>query len=49
MTSFSIKILGTNAALPEESTITSAQVITVHEQMYVVDCGEGMQSKTQAI
>ncbi|MBK8670150.1 MAG: ribonuclease Z [Saprospiraceae bacterium] len=45
MTSFSIKILGTNAALPEESTITSAQVITVHEQMYVIDCGEGMQSK----
>jgi len=44
---FNITILGTNAALPDKDTITSAQVVNVHDHLYVVDCGEGMQSKLQ--
>lgn len=42
---FSITILGCNAALPSYGDITSAQVVNVHERLYVVDCGEGMQTK----
>jgi ribonuclease BN (tRNA processing enzyme) len=44
---FNITILGTNAALPVRDSITSAQIVNVHDQLYVVDCGEGMQSKLQ--
>ncbi len=44
---FSITILGTNAALPDSHSITSAQVVNVHDQLYVLDCGEGMQAKLQ--
>lgn len=44
---FNFTILGTNAALPERDTITSAQVVNVRDHLYVVDCGEGMQSKLQ--
>jgi ribonuclease Z len=44
---FNITILGTNAALPGSDSITSAQVVNVHDQLYIVDCGEGMQGKLQ--
>jgi ribonuclease Z len=44
---FNITILGTNAALPDRDTITSAQVVNIRDHLYVVDCGEGMQSKLQ--
>lgn len=42
---FSITILGCNAALPGYREITSAQVVNVHEHLYAVDCGEGMQTR----
>ncbi len=44
---FSITILGTNAALPGKNTITSAQVLNVHDHLYLIDCGEGTQMKMQ--
>jgi len=42
---FSITILGTNAALPGPDTITTSLILNAHDQLYVFDCGEGMQSK----
>lgn len=47
MLKFNITILGANAALPILDTITSAQVVNVDERLYIVDCGEGMQTKLQ--
>ncbi len=42
---FSVTILGTNAALPGPDTITTSIILNAHDQFYVFDCGEGMQSK----
>lgn len=47
MVTFSVTILGTNAALPDKSSITSAQVVNIREHLYLVDCGEGTQMKLQ--
>ncbi|KXK41073.1 MAG: ribonuclease Z [Saprospiraceae bacterium] len=42
---FTIKILGSNAALPALNTIASAQLVTVGHHSYLIDCAEGTQMK----
>ncbi|MBC7886237.1 MAG: ribonuclease Z, partial [Saprospiraceae bacterium] len=44
---FSITILGSNAAIPGKDSITSAQLITIRDHLYLMDCGEGTQMKLQ--
>ncbi len=44
---FSVTILGTLAAMPDFVSITSAQVLTIREQHYLIDCAEGCQMKLQ--
>lgn len=41
--SFSVTILGSGSALPTAKKHHSAHVLNVHEQFYLVDCGEGTQ------
>ncbi len=41
--SFSIKILGSNSAIPAYGRNHSSQHLTVHNQHYLIDCGEGTQ------
>jgi ribonuclease Z len=40
---FNVTILGSNSAVPAHGRHPSAQVINVHDQLYLVDCGEGTQ------
>lgn len=40
---FSVTILGCSSAKPSPSRHHSAQLINIHEQFYMVDCGEGTQ------
>lgn len=44
---FSVTILGTLAAMPDAYSITSAQVLTIRDQLYMIDCAEGCQMKLQ--
>jgi ribonuclease Z len=44
---FSVTILGALAAMPDASSITSAQVLTIRDQLYLIDCAEGCQMKLQ--
>ena len=44
---FEVLILGTNAALPLNNKITSAQVLNADEYLYLLDCGEGTQMKLE--
>jgi ribonuclease Z len=44
---FEVLILGTNAALPHNNKITSAQVLNADEYLYLLDCGEGTQMKLE--
>jgi len=41
--SFSVTILGCGAATPTSRYNPSAQVVDVHDKLYLVDCGEGTQ------
>ena len=41
--SFSIKILGTGSASPLKGRHHSAQLATVNQASYLLDCGEGTQ------
>ena len=41
--SFSVTILGSASAKPTAGRHPSAQVVNVHEQLYLVDAGEGVQ------
>ena len=41
--SFSIKILGSNSAIPAYGRNHSSQLLTVHNHRYLIDCGEGTQ------
>lgn len=41
--SFSLKILGTASALPVSDKNPSAQVLSVHGRLFLIDCGEGTQ------
>lgn len=40
---FTVSILGTSSATPTKSRFTTAQVVNVNEQLYLIDCGEGTQ------
>ncbi|MGH2643730.1 MAG: ribonuclease Z [Chitinophagaceae bacterium] len=40
---FSVTILGNNSALPAHGRHPTSQVITFHDRLYLVDCGEGTQ------
>jgi ribonuclease Z len=40
---FSVTILGSSSALPTASRFPSAQLVSIHERPYLVDCGEGAQ------
>lgn len=40
---FSVTILGCSSAIPTPVRSLSAQVVNVHEKLYLIDCGEGTQ------
>jgi ribonuclease Z len=40
---FEIRLLGCNAALPAFGRFPSSQIINIHEQLFLIDCGEGTQ------
>ncbi|MEN9685492.1 MAG: hypothetical protein RLZZ28_1278 [Bacteroidota bacterium] len=40
---FGVTILGNNSALPAYERHPSAQVVTLNEQLFLIDCGEGTQ------
>ncbi len=40
---FELTILGTNAAVPYRDRFLSGQVLNIHEQLFLIDCGEGTQ------
>jgi ribonuclease Z len=42
---FEITTLGTGAALPARGRYPSAQLLNVHDRLYLVDCGEGTQER----
>lgn len=42
---FSVTILGSNSAIPVHGRHPSAQVINIHDQLFLVDCGEGTQMR----
>ncbi len=42
---FEITTLGTGAALPARGRFPSAQLLNVHEALYLIDCGEGTQER----
>ncbi|MFI3266983.1 MAG: ribonuclease Z [Rikenellaceae bacterium] len=42
---FSITILGTSSALPTVNKNPSAHALNVHEQIFLLDCGEGTQQQ----
>lgn len=45
MGSFRFTVLGSNSALPSSSRHPSSHVVTVHERVYLIDAGEGVQSQ----
>src|SRR5215207_6589478 len=42
---FEITTLGTGAALPARGRYPSAQLLNIHDRLYLVDCGEGTQER----
>ncbi len=42
---FEVTTLGTGAALPARGRFPSAQLLNIHERLYLVDCGEGTQER----
>ncbi|MBK9257690.1 MAG: ribonuclease Z [Saprospiraceae bacterium] len=42
---FELLVLGTNAAIPTNGGITSAQLLNINENLFLLDCGEGTQLK----
>lgn len=42
---FELITLGTGAALPARGRYPTAQLLTVHEEPYLIDCGEGTQER----
>ncbi|GAB5554206.1 MAG: ribonuclease Z [Saprospiraceae bacterium] len=45
---FDLQLLGTNAALPLYGRHTTAQVLTVESQSFLIDCGEGTQMQMES-
>ena len=43
MEKFEVNILGCGSAVPTGQHMTTAQLINIHEKMFLVDCGEGTQ------
>lgn len=43
MKTFSLTILGTSAAVPYKNRYLAGQVLNVHEQLFLIDCGEATQ------
>ena len=41
--SFSITVLGNSSSMPTSKNFTSAHILNVNEQLFLIDCGEGMQ------
>jgi ribonuclease Z len=46
---FEVTTLGTGAALPARGRHPSAQLLNIHEGLYLLDCGEGTQERLRAI
>jgi len=44
---FELTLLGTNGALPAYGRYPTAQILDVHHQSYLIDCGEGTQMRMQ--
>ncbi len=42
---FEITTLGTGAALPARGRFPTAQLLNIHEALYLIDCGEGTQER----
>lgn len=42
---FTVTTLGTGAALPARGRFPSAQLVNVHQALYLIDCGEGTQER----
>ncbi|MBK8483970.1 MAG: ribonuclease Z [Saprospiraceae bacterium] len=40
---FELQLLGCSAALPAFNRLPSAQVLNIHEKLFLIDCGEGTQ------
>lgn len=43
--SFSVTVLGSNSAIPAHGRHPSAQVLSIHDKLYLIDCGEGTQMR----
>jgi len=44
---FTLTVLGTASAKPSTGRFQSAQVLTVHGRSFLIDCGEGVQTRLQ--
>ncbi len=42
---FEVTTLGTGAALPARGRYPSAQLLNIHERLFLIDCGEGTQER----
>ena len=40
---FGVTILGNNSAIPAFNRHPTAQVVTLQDQLFLIDCGEGTQ------
>lgn len=45
MEKFEVNILGCGSAIPTGKHMTTAQLVNVHDRMFLVDCGEGTQTQ----
>ena len=45
MEKFEVTILGCGSAVPFEKYMTTSQLVNVHDELFMVDCGEGMQTQ----
>ena len=45
MERFEVNILGCGAAVPTNRHMTAAQLINIHDKLFLVDCGEGTQTQ----
>jgi len=43
--SFSVTVIGSNSAVPSHGRHPSAQVLTINDRLYLIDCGEGTQMR----
>ena len=45
MEKFEVNILGCGSAVPTDRHMTTAQLVNIHEKVFLVDCGEGTQTQ----